>query len=152
MNTAAAPRRSSPRLRIAPTTRAPQAPPGVVAQVRLAFRPRARLATLLGCLLGGFVPVASFILAHREAEFDDLHGWLAVLLVLGGLVFSAKTVLEWGSMAFHDGRKALGLVVILEGSMTLSHTPWLAGAALAYLVGINALATGCTLSLAGRRS
>ena len=146
MNTAA-PRRSSPRLRIAPAARAPQAPPGVVAQVRLAFRPRARLATLLGCLLGGFVPLASYVVAHQEVDTGTVHGFVSLLLVLGGLLFSAKTVFQWGRMAFQQGAKALGFVVLLEGVMVTSHTPWLALSALGYLVCINAVATGCTLSL-----
>jgi hypothetical protein len=147
MNNAA--RISSPRLVAHPKRHAagPKLAPGVVAQVRLAFRPRARLATLLGCLLGGFVPLASFVVAHREANFADLHGWIADFLVLGGLVFSAKTVREWGVLAFNDGRKALGFVVLIEGVSTLSQTPWLAITALSYLIGINAVATGCTLSL-----
>ncbi len=139
-------RRSSPRLIMAPAPRRSPTPLGVVAQVRLAFRPKARLATVLGALLGGFVPLASYTVAHQEANFDTLRGWIAVGLVLGGLVFSAKTVREWGELAFHDGRKALGFVVLMEGVATLSQTPWLALAALSYLVGINAVATGCTLS------
>lgn len=150
MNTA--PRRSSPRLRIAPAApRAPQASPGVVAQVRLALRPKARLATLLGCLLGGFVPLASYVVAHGEVDLETVHGMVSLLLVLGGLLFSAKTVFAWGRMAFNHGGKALGFTVLLEGVMTMSHTHWLAFIALGYLVSVNAIATGCTLSLAGRR-
>jgi hypothetical protein len=123
----AAPRRSSPRLRIAQAApKAPQAPPGVVAQVRLALRPKARLATLLGCLLGGFVPLASYVVAHREVDTGTAHGLVSLLLVLGGLVFSAKTVFQWGQLAFQHGGKALGFTVLMEGVMTMSHTPWLA--------------------------
>ena len=109
-------RRSSPRLIMAPAPRRSPTPLGVVAQVRLAFRPKARLATVLGALLGGFVPLASYTVAHQEANFDTLRGWIAVGLVLGGLVFSAKTVREWGELAFHDGRKALGFVVLMRES------------------------------------
>jgi hypothetical protein len=115
------------------------------------MRPKARLATTLGALLGGFVPVASFVVAHREVGWDA-HGILAAVLVLGGLVFSAKTVRQWAALACRDDYKALGFVVLLEGVMVTSHTEWLGYAALAMLVGINAVSTGCTLSLRGDRS
>jgi hypothetical protein len=68
-------------------------------------------------------------------------------LALGGLLFSARTVYAWGRLAFQASGKALGFVVLMEGVMTMSHTPWLSPAALAYLVAINGIATGCTLSL-----
>jgi hypothetical protein len=123
-------------------------PIAVVAQVREAFRPRARLAALLGALLGGFVPLATYTLAH-----DELASLLSVqaVIVAGGLLFSARTVVAWARLAFASPAKAIGFTVLLEGVMTLAHTPWLALAALAYLIGINAIATGTTLALAGRR-
>lgn len=37
---------------------------GVVDQVRLALSPKQRLTAFLGGLLGGFVPVCTFVLAH----------------------------------------------------------------------------------------
>jgi hypothetical protein len=131
-----------------PRRKAPPGPLGVVEQVRAALHPKARLATLLGALLGGFVPVATYLLAHHEAVSEDrLHAGLAALLVLGGLCFSAKTVYAWGHLAFQSGGKSLGFVVLMEGTMVVSREPRLGLAALAYLVGINAIATGCTLSV-----
>ena len=121
---------------------------GVVDQVRHALRPANRLPTALGFLLGGFVPLASFVVAHHELNKDQpLYLQLASYLVLGGLLYSAKTVYEWGARAFQSGWKALGFVVLVEGVMVTSTVPWLGYAALAYLVCINGIATGCTLAL-----
>jgi hypothetical protein len=138
-------------LRVLPVKRSPRpsGPLGVVDQVRLAFRPQARLATLLGCLLGGFVPLASYVVAHQEIDFSGppLSAALAVLLVAGGLLFSAKSVYGWSRLAFQSGGKALGFVVLTEGVMIVSRTAWLGLAALGILIGINAISAGCTLSL-----
>ncbi len=126
---------------------------GVVDQVREALKPRNRLAACLGALLGGIVPVASYVVAHHELEATrPWWGQFASLLVAGGLLYSARTVYGWGRLAFGEPAKALGFVVLLEGVMVLSTTPWLALTCLAYLVGINSVSTGCALSLgrAGR--
>lgn len=128
--------------------RAPKAPKaidvGVVAQVKTALAPKNRLATFAGFLLGGLVPMATFAVAHYEVSgfFSDPRA----LLVLGGLLFSAKTVYAWGTLAFQNAAKALGFVVLVEGVMVFSATPWLAFVCLAYLITINGIATGCLLS------
>jgi hypothetical protein len=122
---------------------------GVVAQVRTAFRRRHLLATAIGALLGGFVPLIVFTVAHHELTLA-LPTWriaVCVCIVAAGLLYSAKTVCAWGRMAFRDGAKALGFTVLVEGAMTFSGVGWLSYAALAYLVSINAIATGCTLAL-----
>jgi len=143
---AATRRRRAPRTQTRPDARTL----GVVAQVRMAFQRQQLLATLLGGLLGGFVPAATFTVAHQEvlATVPLRHQPLA-LLVLGGLVYSAKTVYAWGRMAFASGAKALGFTLLIEGVMTCSSVEWLSYAALAYLIAINAIATGCILALAG---
>ena len=70
-----------------------------------------------------------------------------LILVLGGLLFSAKTVWQWAHQAFaNDAWKATGFVVLLEGVMTLSQIPALAIAALVLLTAINGIATGVVLS------
>ncbi len=126
-------------------------PLGVVDQVVEAFRPRNRLATVLGFIAGGVVPAATFVEAHCELDLDQpLHSQVATYLVLGGLLFSAKTVFAWAKLAFQDGWKAAGFVVLLEGVMITSHVPILPLGLLALLVAINGIATGCILSL-GRR-
>lgn len=133
----------------APRTRSPSKKSiGVVEQVRTALRRTNRLPTLLGFLLGGFVPLASFVVAHSELDrAQPLHVQLPTYLVLGGLFYSAKTVHEWGKRAFMNAWKSAGFVVLIEGVMVTSHVQWLGFTALAYLIVINGIATGCTLSL-----
>jgi hypothetical protein len=118
----------------------------VVHQVRLALKPRYRLATCLGFLLGGFVPLATFFVAHQLSTLEPLYAQKGLYLVLGGLAYSARTVWQWGRMAFANAFKAAGFVVLLEGVMVTSHIVWLSVAALVYLIAINGVATGCNLS------
>jgi VIT1/CCC1 family predicted Fe2+/Mn2+ transporter len=123
------------------------APINVVDQVRIALKPRYRLATCLGFLLGGFVPLASFFVAHYElSNFAPLYTQKGLYLVLGGLAYSARTVWQWGRVAFNNAFKAAGFVVLVEGVMVSSHIGWLSVAALVYLVAINGIVTGCHLS------
>jgi hypothetical protein len=90
--------------------------------------------------------VASYWLAHHELS----RGWVVYALVAGGLLFSAMTVVRWAASAFGSHAKAVGFTVLLEGVLLYSNTDWLALAALAYLVGINAIATGVRLALEGK--
>lgn len=121
---------------------------GVVDQVVLAVHRRNRLATALGFLAGGAVPVATYLEAHYDINHSGaLYSQITTYLVLGGLVFSAKTVFAWAHRAFHDGWKAAGFVVLLEGVMIVSQVPVLPLVILAILVAVNGIATGCTLSL-----
>lgn len=123
-------------------------PMGVVDQVVLACSPRNRLATVLGFVLGGVVPIATYGEAHLDLDWaQPLHCQTATYLVLGGLAFSAKTVFSWSLRAFRDGWKAGGFVVLLEGVMVTSHVPFLPLVLLAILVAVNGIATGCALSL-----
>jgi hypothetical protein len=117
---------------------------GVVAQVRRAFASGNRLAAAVGLLLGGFVPLAVYVLAHGESGAFSGHE-RAWALITGGLVYSAKTVFEWARLAFTSAFKSVGFVVLLEGVMVTSTTHWLALTALGYLIGINGVATACTL-------
>lgn len=135
-------------------TRAPRRgrPVSIVDQVRTACRRENRLATLLGALLGGFVPLATFTVAHRELDLSAaLWTQPLALLVLGGLIYSARTVYEWARLAFVSPVKALGFTVLLEGVMTCSGVEWLSYSALGYLIGVNAIAAGVTLALGARR-
>lgn len=122
---------------------------GVVAQVVAAFglSPAAagKVAVVLGVVLGTFVPVAAFVTAHVQLGGNL---WQPTgLLVLGALVYSAKTVFAWGRMAFGEGAKALGFCVLVEGVLLVSTVPWLSYAALVILAAINAIATTARLRL-----
>lgn len=123
---------------------------GVVAQVRAALKPNARLATFLGFMLGGFVPLASYVVAHLEIDHENLfspNNLVGALLVLGGLIFSARTVFAWAKLAFHNAGMAFGFVVLMEGVEIFARTHWLGIAALCYVMAIDGIACGCTLSL-----
>jgi hypothetical protein len=131
-----------------PRTRTPAAPPGVVAQVRIALRPKNRLAAALGAALGAFVPVAGYWLAHHELDLAaPLYGQLTAWLVLGGLLYSCTSVYSWGRVAFGSATKAFGFCVLLEGVLVAAHTSWLSIAALVYLAAINAVVAGTRLAL-----
>lgn len=120
---------------------------GVIDQVRAAMK--SPLATMIGFLLGGFVPLATYSVKHFDTGLNEYVMWT---LVIGGLIYSAITVHTWASNAFQSGIKALGFVVLVEGVMTLSGLPALSYGALALLIAINGVATGANLSLKGQRA
>lgn len=122
--------------------------PGVIEQLRVASNNPAAL--LIGCLFGGFIPLATYWISHRELDVSGSVWQPAWAMVAGGLVYSAKTVFQWARLTFQDAWKATGFVVLIEGVMVTSHTPWLSVAALAYLMTINAVATGCQLTQGDR--
>lgn len=122
-------------------------PFGVVASIKTAVHPRNRVATVAGAILGGFVPLATYTIAHFDARTAPML-WA---LVGGGLLYSATTMFDWGKQAFRSTWKSLGFVVLLEGTMTFAHTMWLAYLALGLLVGVNAIAAGTKLTAKGAR-
>ncbi len=120
-------------------------------KIRTAFARRNLLATMIGALKGGAIPFGTFMLFHLEMNNDP---WQAKgLIVLGGLIYSAKTVYGWCKQVFRkedgtpDTLKALGWCVGIEGFMTCASTFWLNCAALALLILVNAVATGVSLAL-----
>ena len=119
---------------------------GVLEQVERSWKPGNRLATLMGAMLGGFIPLASYTIAHQEAPNKPVL-WV---LVACGLAYSALTVFDWARVAFRHPVKALGFCGLLEGVMTFSNTQWLGITALTMLIVINGIATGCNL-VADRR-
>jgi hypothetical protein len=116
---------------------------GIVDQVRKAFQKKNRLATVCGFILGGSVLMSSYVLAHSEVK-TNLWMWIPVL---GALLFSALTVFQWATIAFQSKIKAVGFVLLTESVMTFSHTEWVSYVMLGILMGINGIATGCTLAL-----
>ena len=117
----------------------------VVGQIKLAFSNP--LPLLIGALIGALVPVATYTVGHAELA---VAGWGSVpgAIVIGGCLFSAITVYKWGRRAFDSALKALGFVVLSEGVMTFSQTPWLSLLMLIFLVAINAIANGANLAVA----
>lgn len=117
----------------------------VVSQIKLAFANP--LPLLIGALIGALVPIATYTVGHAEL---GAAGWASVpgAIVIGGCVFSAITVYKWGRRAFDSALKALGFVVLSEGVMTFSQTPWLSMLMLSFLVAINAVANGANLAVA----
>jgi hypothetical protein len=113
----------------------------VIGEISTAYRNKGALA--VGALLGGAPPAATYYVAH--CEWSE---WLSVpsLIILGGLVFSAETVVVWLASAFDSRRKALGVVILTELLMITATNKVVASTALAYLVAINAVATGCILA------
>lgn len=118
---------------------------GVIEQVKLSLR--SPLAFTVGLVLGAFVPFATYSVSHSEIDWSrPLWRQAAAYFVLGGLIFSAATVYGWGQKAFLQRSKALGFVLLMEGTMITSHTKGLALAALVYLCAINGVATACNLA------
>lgn len=117
-----------------------------VDQVRKAFAPARRLSAVLGFILGGFVPVATFTLVHRDVL---THPALWVLVV-GGLLYSAVSVYLWAKQTFEMTVKAIGFVLLTEGAVTFSHTLWLSLAGLLILITINGICA--TVALQTRRA
>ena len=111
-----------------------------------------RRAALIGFLLGGIIPALTFFVDRYEVDPKlPLYGQIPAYLVLGGMVFSAKTVFEWAKLAFHNTLKAVGFIVLVEGAMIFSGLFPLAVVALAVLVTINGTATACNLVADWRR-
>lgn len=122
---------------------------GPIEQLRIACRNPS--ASLLGAAIGGFVPVATYTVAHQQLHVGGMtqaSTWTpAWALVGGGLLYSAKTVWQWGRLTFNDRWKATGFVLLVEGVMVCSPVVWLSRAALLYLLAINAIATACLLAV-----
>lgn len=115
----------------------------VVDAVKKSTHKKNRVSMLCGAVLGGFVPSATYVIGHHDAQAQPML-WL---FVAGGLAYSAISVYEFAKQAFKKPAKALGFVLLIEGAMTFSLTPGLCYAALALLIAINAISAGCNLAL-----
>jgi hypothetical protein len=128
-----------------------------MSDVRAAFTKERALELCIGIAFAGFVPVAVFEVAHKAlptvlalAETNASFYWLfagLIVIVLGGLAYSAPTVYSVGLEAFNGKRgKAFGFTILIEGVMTLVPISWLQVSALVLLIAINAV--GCATGLA----
>lgn len=125
-----------------PAAMTPEDPPAVVPlPPRVYFVLSQRARAFLGLALGAFVPLASYSIVHIEvARRPQL--WV---LVAGGLAYSAISVYTWAVQAFHYRLKALGFVVLLEGTLTFCTILWLSLSGLAILMILNAITAATTL-------
>jgi len=124
----------------------------ILDQVRNAFRNP--LALALSVPPAAFLPIAVFMIAHHEIV-NESNGWLKaakIVAVLGGLVFSAKSVFHWASLMFQDRVKALGFVALMETVMILSSNQVIAFCALGLLVSINAVAAAANTAVLDTRA
>jgi hypothetical protein len=113
----------------------------ILDQIATALRPGNRLALAIAAILGGFIPAASYVVAHYEVAMSPAK-WI---LVLAGLAYSGLTVFEWANIAFRSVLKSAGFVVLLEGISTFASTEALSLTAVSCLVFINAVATSTNL-------
>lgn len=109
----------------------PKAKPKV--KVALTVREQRTVGQFIAALAAGFLPVASFVIAHVEAPSNP---WMWAL-VIAGLTFSAPTLVDWATKWCKDRWKSWGFTVLLEGVMVFSTVQYLAVAGLLILVAIN---------------
>lgn len=112
-----------------------------IEQMRQAFRSENWLSAALGLFMGGLVPIAVYALVHNEVIY---HPWYW-LMAMGGLAYSAISVYHWAESAFHMRIKAVGFVLLLEGTVTFSKETWLGLTGLAFLVLINGVSAAVAL-------
>jgi len=132
-----------PKRRRRRVTRESLANMNVVEQMRRAFASGHRLSGLMGLILGGFIPVAVYSLVHVEVATHPLF-WA---MVVGGLAYSAISVFTWAKQAFHMGIKALGFVLLLEGTVTFATERWLGLSGLVILIVINGVSAAVALQV-----
>lgn len=118
----------------------------ILDQVRAAARNPLALAF---SMVPGFIPIAIFKVAHEEIPNEKVL-WLKVAMiamVLGGCLFSAKSVFAWLKVfCGGDKFKAAGATVLIELAMTIPHSVGLTHAALSLLVIINMVAAASNLA------
>ena len=102
-----------------------------------------KLETILAAVAAAFVPVGVFVTSHKALTTGSAP--LAVLSI-AGLVYSIPSVVAWAQKWTGHRAKAIGFTVMLEGIMTISGEPWLAGIALAILAGVNAMIAATNVS------
>lgn len=94
-------------------------------------------------IAAGFLPVASYVIAHIEAQQPSavlIFGQPALyLLVLAALAYSAPTLATWAKRWAGSTWKAWSFTVLLEGVMVFSHIQPLSLTGLVLLVSINAV-------------
>lgn len=94
----------------------------------------------LAAIGAGFLPVASYMIAHQEVKTNPYLG----ILVVAALLFSAPTLAEWAEKWCKSKFKAWGFTILLEGVMVFSQIQELAISALLILTAINCHSAWCS--------
>lgn len=114
----------------------PPAEPTVMEQVEKVFGATWK-AQLVALVWGGLVPVMTFVVKKFEYDSQGPMTQVPVLLVLAGLLYSAKKVYKFSQMVFGERTAALGFTVLVEGVMTFSSVTALSVLGLGILVFTN---------------
>jgi hypothetical protein len=119
-----------PKEKVAPKTRKQV----TAAPIKINAAQKRTIGQIMASVAAGFLPIASFVMAHYESKTNPLL-WV---LVAAALMFSAPTLADWANKWSGNKYKAWGFTILLEGVMVASHTEWLSFAGLIILVAINA--------------
>jgi hypothetical protein len=98
---------------------------------------------IIAAIAAGFLPVASYVIAHQEApktqpiEILGHQFQLLWVLVAAALAYSAPTLVTWSKKWTGHVVKAIGFTVLLECTSVFSHIEWLNLSGLAILILIN---------------
>jgi VIT1/CCC1 family predicted Fe2+/Mn2+ transporter len=104
------------------------------APIKVSAAQKRTIGQFVAAIASGFLPIASFVIAHHEANTQPLL-WL---LVAAALLFSAPSVASWAQKWCGNTYKAWGFTVLLEGVLVFAHHEALSIAGLTMLVMINA--------------
>lgn len=105
----------------------------MASKMKMTAADKKTVGQVLAATAAGFLPIASYAIAHHEMNANK---WLG-LLVIAALVFSAPTLAQWAQKWCKSPYKAWGFTVLLEGVMVFSKMPWLSITALVILGAIN---------------
>ncbi len=122
--------KGEPKASAAPKTRKQ----ATAAPIKINAAQKRTIGQIMASVAAGFLPIASFVMAHYESKENPLL-WA---LVAAALMFSAPTLADWAQKWSGNKYKAWGFTILLEGVMVASHTEWLSFAGLIILVAINA--------------
>lgn len=104
------------------------------APIKVSAAQKRTIGQFVAAIASGFLPVASFVVAHFEAA-NDPKLWV---LVVAALMFSAPSVAGWAQKWCGSTYKAWGFTVLLEGVLVFAHHELLSIGGLVMLVAINA--------------